>query len=57
MGHFLCFPYFGGTNSKFEKALGYEAHGEATVVNWKVDQTRSFNFKGGVASRAKRHCP
>lgn len=38
MGHYLCFPYFGGAISKFEEELGYSTHGEAYTVGYKVEE-------------------
>jgi len=38
MGHFLCFPYFGGGVSTEEEELGYSTHGEAYTVNYQVEE-------------------
>lgn len=52
MGHFLCFPYLGGTNSKFEQELGFGAHGEAVYVKWDIEQRASDGHKAGILSSA-----
>ncbi len=36
MGHYLCFPYFGGSLSESEEQLGYSTHGEAFTVKYQV---------------------
>ena len=38
MGHYLCFPYFGGAISSAEEELGYSTHGEAYTVKYKVEE-------------------
>jgi hypothetical protein len=38
MGHYLCFPYFGGSISSVEEELGYSTHGEAYTVNYEVKE-------------------
>ena len=37
MGHFLCFPHFGGSSAA-ELALDYGQHGEALAVEWKREK-------------------
>ena len=41
MGHFLCFPYVGGANSKLERNLGFATHGEAAVVKWNLENKQN----------------
>ena len=45
MGHYLCFPYFGGSVSNDEEELGYSTHGEAYHVKYEVEE----RAKGGAA--------
>lgn len=52
MGHFLCFPYFGGMNSQFERDIGYGAHGEAAVVKWDIEGTQPQNNKASIVASA-----
>jgi hypothetical protein len=40
MGHYLCFPYFGGAIPSVEEELGYSTHGEAYTVQYKVEQKK-----------------
>ena len=39
MGHYLCFPYFGGAISGAEEELGYSTHGEAYTVKYSIDES------------------
>ena len=50
MGHFLCFPYLGGTNSKFERDIGYEAHGEAAIVRWNIEGKQAEDNKASIVA-------
>ncbi len=43
MGHYLCFPYFGGGVSSAEEELGYSTHGEAYTVKYKVEEKADDN--------------
>ena len=38
MGHYLCFPYFGGGVTSEEEELGYSTHGEAYTVKYNVEE-------------------
>ena len=38
MGHYLCFPYFGKPNSKFEEKTGSSTHGEAYSVKYEIEK-------------------
>ena len=38
MGHYLCFPYFGGGLSEFEKKAGNGTHGEAFTVEYEIEE-------------------
>jgi hypothetical protein len=38
MGHYLCFPYFGGSVTSAEEELGYSTHGEAYTVKYEVEE-------------------
>jgi hypothetical protein len=38
MGHYLCFPYFGGSISESEEKLGYSTHGEAFTVKYQIEE-------------------
>lgn len=40
MGHYLCFPYFGGP-SKDEAQHGLGTHGEAVSVEWKAEKSET----------------
>ena len=40
MGHYLCFPYFGGAVPSVEEELGYSTHGEAYTVKYEVEQKK-----------------
>ena len=39
MGHYLCFPRFGGNLSVFEENAGHTMHGEAYTVKYKVEES------------------
>lgn len=50
MGHYLCFPYFGGPNSEFERKLGSSTHGEAYTVQYEVEKEIKDESAGVTAS-------
>ena len=52
MGHYLCFPYFGGPSSEFESQLGYQTHGEAYNVKYDIEEIFSNDSKAVAAVSA-----
>ena len=38
MGHYLCFPYFGGGLTEDEEKQGYSTHGEAYTVQYEIQE-------------------
>ena len=57
MGHFLCFPYLGGLSQQ-EKDQGLGAHGEAAVVEWKVEEDKARKARGdGVVLQMEAELP
>ena len=52
MGHYLCFPYFGGP-SKDEARHGLGTHGEAVTVEWKREEAEAGAGAATVALSAE----
>jgi hypothetical protein len=48
MGHFVCFPIFGGPSSPQEVANGLGNHGEAPIVEWKLVQGSDTSIRFGA---------
>lgn len=52
MGHYLCFPYFGGGLTEDEEELGYSTHGEAYTVQYEIEE-KIQNAGASVTASAK----